>query len=97
MTKKFQKMTEEVISSLGFIKTAPDGLYPWSIATKVGNLKLAIMDDWLACVFVDQVKVRGVLKGDQRLNFHSGKWNWMGGESDLQAFASEIKRLSLSV
>ena len=97
MTKKFQKMAEEAISSLGFIKTETDSIYPWSIATKAGNLKLAIMDDWLACVFVDQVKARGVLKGDQRLNIHSGKWNWMGGESDLQAFVGEVKRLSLSV
>ncbi len=97
MSKKFQKMAEEAVSSLGFIKAAPDGLYPWSIATTVGDLKLAIMDDWLACVFVDEVKAQGILKGDQRLNTHSGKWNWMGGESDLQAFASEIKRLSLSV
>ena len=97
MSKKFQKMAEEVVSSLGFIKVEEDGIYPWSIATTAGNLKLAIMDDWLACVFVDQVKARGVLKGDQRLNIHSGKWNWMGGEADLQAFVSEIKRLSLSV
>lgn len=95
MTKKFQKMAEEVISSLGFIKAEADGIYTWSIVTKAGALSLAIMDDWLACVFVDQVKARGVLKGDQRLNFHSGKWNWMGGESDLQSFASEIKRLSV--
>ena len=95
MSKKFQKMATEVISSLGFIKTEADSLYPWSIATKAGNLKLAIMDDWIACVFVDEVKAKGILKGDQRLNTHSGKWNWMGGESDLQAFASEIKRLSV--
>ena len=97
MTKKFQKMAEEVISSLGFIKTKTDSIYPWSIVTKAGNLKLSIMDKWLACVFVDEVKARSVLKGDQRLNVHSGKWNWMHGESDLQAFASEIKRLSLSI
>ena len=97
MSKKFQKMAEEVVSSLGFTKAGTDGIYPWSLETKAGALNLAIMDDWLACVFVDQVKARGVLKGDQRLNFHSGKWNWMGGESDLQAFASEIKRLYLSV
>lgn len=97
MSKKFQKVAEEVISSLGFIKAEADRIYPWSIETKVGALKLAIMDDWLACVFVDQVKARGVLKGNQRLNTHSGEWNWMNGESDLQAFASEIKRLSLSV
>ena len=97
MTKKFQKMAEEVISSLGFIKVGEDGIYPWSLETKAGNLKLSIMDDWLACVFVDEVKAQGILKGDRRLNIHSGKWNWMGGESDLQSFASEIKRLSLSV
>ena len=97
MTKKFQKMAEEVISSLGFIKTETDSIYHWSIATKAGDLKLSIMDDWIACVFVDEVKARSVLKGGQRLNIHSGKWNWMGGEADLQAFASEIKRLSLSV
>ena len=97
MVKKFQKMAEEVISSLGFIKTETDSIYPWSIVTKAGNLKLSIMDEWLACVFVDNVKAQGVLKGDRRLNTHSGKWNWMGGESDLQTFASEIKRLSLSV
>lgn len=93
MVKKFQKMAEELISTLGFIKAGTDGIYPWSIETKAGALHLAIMDDWIACVFVDQVKARGVLKGDQRLNIHSGKWNWMSGESDLQAFASEIKRL----
>ncbi len=97
MTKKFQKMAEEVISSLGFIKTETDSIYHWSIATKAGDLKLSIMDDWLACVFVDEVKAQGILKGDQRLNIRSGKWNWMCGESDLQTFASEIKRLSLSV
>ena len=95
MSKKFQKMAEEVVSSLGFIKVEVKGIYPWSLETKVGALNLAIMDDWLACVFVDQVKARGVLKGDQRLNIHSGKWNWMGGESDFQAFTSEIKRLSV--
>lgn len=95
MVKKFQKMAEEVVSNLGFIKTEADGLYPWSIETKAGALNLAIMDNWIACVFVDQVKARVVLKGDQRLNIHSGKWNWMGGESDLRAFASEIKRLSV--
>lgn len=38
MTKKFQKMAEEVISSLGFIKAETDSLYPWSIATTAGNL-----------------------------------------------------------
>lgn len=95
MSKKFQKMAEEVISSLGFIKAEADGTYPWSLETKAGALNLAIMEDWLACVFVDQVKARGVLKGDRRLNIHSGKWNWMNGESDLKAFASEIKRLSV--
>lgn len=97
MSKKFKKMAEEVISSLGFIKAETDSLYPWSLETKAGSLNLAVMDDWIACVFVDQVKARGVLKGDKRLNFHSGKWNWMSGESDLQSFAGEIKRLSLSV
>lgn len=97
MTKKFQKMVEEVISVLGFIKTETGSIYPWGLETKAGALNLAIMDDWIACVFVDEVKARSVLKGDQRLNVHSGKWNWMHGESDLQAFASEIKRLSLSV
>lgn len=95
MSKKFQKAAEEVISSLGFIKTETDSLYPWSIATKAGALNLAIMDDWIACVFVDEVKARSVLKGDRRLNTHSGKWNWMHGESDLQSFASAIKRMSL--
>lgn len=97
MAKKFQKMAEGVISNLGFIKNETGGIYPWSIETKAGALNLAIMDDWIACVFVDEVKAQGVLKGDRRLNIHSGKWNWMGGESDLKAFASEIERLSLSV
>ena len=28
MSKKFQKMAEEVVSSLGFIKAEADGVYP---------------------------------------------------------------------
>lgn len=93
MSKKFQKAAERTLKALGFTYSEDEGFYPWYIDTKAGPLQVAIMDDWLACVFADVQAAKSILGSDMRLNVHSGKWNWMGGESDLHWFSNEVKQI----
>lgn len=76
-----------------------DASYPYTVATKAGDLLVSIGDDCCICTrFVDIKAAKELGLGD-KLNEFSGKWNWMGGEThqadmlDLAAFQHALRKI----
>ena len=70
--------------------------YEWSITTKAGLLQISVGDDCCICTRFDNVEAAKALGLGDKLNPHSGKWNWMGGNdhagdmADLDAFRTAL-------
>lgn len=76
-----------------------DASYPYTIATKAGDLLVSIGDDCCICTRFVDIKAANELGLGDRLNEFSGKWNWMGGDShqgdmlDLAAFQHALRKI----
>jgi hypothetical protein len=77
----------------GATEAPKDSYREFCLQTKAGPLFVSIKDDWLACLFEDVARARAAVPGE-RLNPHSGKWNWMQGLDDLQYFDNELGMLA---
>lgn len=80
---QFRKEAEAALSRLGATLVDPGRMYPYSLNTYAGELRISIDDDSLMCRFEDVEKAKEELYSslyglDQRLNRFSGKWNWHG-------------------
>lgn len=80
---QFRKEAEAMLARLGAVLVDPDRMYPYSLQTYAGELRISIDDDSLMCRFEDVEKAKeerySRLYGlDDRLNPFSGKWNWHG-------------------
>lgn len=53
--------------------------YTHTVPTKAGVLRISIGDDCCICTRFDNSEAARELALGDRLNPHSGKWNWMGG------------------
>lgn len=53
----------------------------WVLPTTLGPLRVSIVNDWIACRFLDVTRARRTLGSGlhSRFNPHSGKWNWSCG------------------
>lgn len=76
-----------------------DASYPYTVATKAGDLLVSIDSDCYVCTrFVDIKAAKELGLGD-RLNEFSGKWNWMGGNChqgdmlDLANFQQALRKI----
>jgi hypothetical protein len=76
--------------------------YKFVLETRLGPLGITPHEDWIACMFEDVEKARSVLPHgfQDRLNRHSGKWNWnwsgfMGADPDerRRAFGDFVREL----
>ena len=65
----------DMLQEIGATATQ-DCSYPWSLATRAGELRVAVYEHWLACRFYDVARAKTELGSDRRLNPFSGKWNW---------------------
>lgn len=83
---------------------APDGpeaVYRgWTVETRVGPLRVSIVDDWIACRFEDVARVRASnLLSRFEWNDYSGKWNHGCGQElkaadMLRVFRREFARVA---
>lgn len=77
-----------------------DASYPYTVATKAGDLLVSIDSDccYICTRFVDVKAAKELGLGD-RLNEFSGKWNWMGGMDhqgdmlDLAYFQQALRKI----
>lgn len=76
-----------------------DASYPYTVATKAGDLLVSIGDDCCICTRFVDIKAAIELDLGDRLNDKSGKWNWMGGDThqgdmlDLAAFQHALRKI----
>ena len=76
-----------------------DASYPYTVATKAGDLLVSIGDDCCICTRFEDVKAAKELGLGGRLNEFSGKWNWMGGMDhqgdmlDLANFQHALRKI----
>ncbi len=93
----FQEEALKVLLALGAKKNEGLG-YDYVIDTIAGPLECAPYEDWLATRFMDVAQAKQKVGGD-RLNPHSGKWNWHytnPGPSDMLALARSLASVILS-
>jgi hypothetical protein len=73
------------------------GPRPMYVETLAGRLRITCYGDWLACRFDDVERAKPLLPHGpgERLNSHSGKWNFHFGripaEEALAAFRAELE------
>lgn len=80
-----------------------DHHYAYQLDTTAGLLRLSVDDGCVCTRFEDVERAKAQLPHQyhDRLNPHSGKWNWMGGHSheaditDLAMFQADLRRLLL--
>lgn len=97
---EYYKAVSDILNRFKAVYTGnDDDAYPYTIATKVGQLKVSLGKDCCVCTrFEDVEAARGLDLGD-RLNPHSGKWNWMGGNDhqgdmlDLAYFQQALRKI----
>ena len=89
--ERFHKQASERLLRLGF-KPTPDGDREFSLDTPLGPLGATPYDDWIACQFKDVAKAKQHLPHGyaDRLNPHSGKWNWHGDGLDADGYTTEM-------
>lgn len=100
--ERFQKYAIDRLNRLGF-KKVEGGLRDYRLDTPIGVLWASPYDDWIACCFEDVARAKEHLPHGHadRLNPHSGKWNWHGDGLDgdghatqmLNQFEREVKML----
>lgn len=77
----------------------PGENYEWAVLTKAGDLLVSISDDCCVCTRFEDVEAAKKLGLGDRLNPHSGKWNWMGGSDhegdllDLAYFQQALRKI----
>lgn len=73
--------------------------YTHIVPTKAGVLFVSVGDDCCICTRFKEVDSALTLNLGQRLNIHSGKWNWMGGADhqgdmlDLAYFQQALRKI----
>lgn len=73
--------------------------YTHIVPTKAGELLVSVGDDCCICCRFKEVDSAKTLNLGDRLNIHSGKWNWMGGTDhqgdmlDLAYFQQALRKI----
>ncbi|QBJ04461.1 hypothetical protein HOV23_gp112 [Pseudomonas phage Lana] len=74
--------------------------YNYIIATKAGVLLVDVSDDCCVCTRFKEIDSALTLNLGDRLNIHSGKWNWMGGSDhngdmyNLALFQQALRKIT---
>lgn len=88
-----------ILDRFNAVYNPDESSYPYTIITKAGPLKVSLGDDCCVCTRFEDVEAAKALDLGDRLNPHSGKWNWMGGDShqadmlDLAHFQQELRKI----
>lgn len=89
----------KIVVALGGSIMPSGSSYNLQVPTKAGKLLVSIGDDCCVCTrFEDGDAALDLGLGD-RLNVHSGKWNWMGGMDhqgdmlDLAYFQQALRKI----
>lgn len=105
MKRKFKEVTAytkaagQVLDRFGAVYMPEQDVYRYSIMTKAGILLASIGDDCCICTKFTNVDAALDLGLGERLNVHSGKWNWMGGNChqgdmlDLANFQQALRKI----
>ena len=89
--ERFHKYAVDRLTRLGFQPLADsDGAFV--LDTPLGTLRATPYDDWIACRFEDVARAKQHLAHGHadRLNPHSGKWNWHGDGLDADGHATQM-------
>ena len=78
------------------VREMPGGSYPLVVDTVVGELQIAIYENWVVCRFADMERTKPAL--GRRINPFTGKWNFHFSYDCevgdcLQQFQSELSPL----
>lgn len=94
----YREFATSVVENAGAVATDNDS-YGYTLQTKAGPLLISIGDDCCVCTRFEDVEKAKTLGLGDRLNPHSGKWNWMGGfdhlgdMEDLAQFSRALRKL----
>lgn len=94
----YTRMAKGIIKSFGGVPDESTSSYEYSVQTKAGPLLISIGEDCCICTRFCLDAAMDLGLGD-RLNVHSGKWNWMGGHdhvsdmADLQQFGLALRAI----
>lgn len=89
----------KIVVALGGSIMPSDSSYNLQIPTKAGKLLVSIGDDCCVCTRFENSEAALDLGLGDRLNVHSGKWNFMGGMNhqgdmlDLAYFQQELRKI----
>lgn len=89
----------KIVVALGGSIMPSGSSYNLQVPTKAGKLLVSIGDDCCVCTRFESPEAALDLGLGDRLNVHSGKWNWMGGHdhaqdlSDLAHFHAALRKI----
>lgn len=95
----YRNQATKIVVGLGGRIMPSDSAYNLKIDTKAGQLLISIGDDCCVCTRFEDVEAAKALTLGDRLNEHSGKWNWMGGGNhegdllDLAYFQQALRKI----
>jgi hypothetical protein len=88
-----------ILNRVGAVFTHTDDMYCYTVATQAGPLRISLGDDCCVCTRFENIDDALDLGLGERLNVHSGKWNWMGGNNhqedmvDLANFHAALRKI----
>lgn len=97
--KTYRKAACDAVENLGGQIMLGFEPYTHIVPTKAGVLLVSIGDDCTVCCRFKEVDSALTLNLGDRLNPHSGKWNWMGGFNhegdmlDLAYFQQALRKI----
>lgn len=89
----------KILTDFGAVYMPEQDVYRYSVMTKAGVLLVSVGDDFCVCTKFTDIESAKTLGLGDRLNPHSGKWNWMGGTDhngdmyDLAQFQQALRRI----
>ena len=98
-TRLYIETARQILVRAGATILPAGSWYEWSVQTKVGTLLISIGEDCCITCRFDNIEAALHEGLGDRLNVHSGKWNWMGGNDhagdmyDLACFQQALRRL----
>lgn len=91
----FKSQALDILHKIGAVQT-PDKASSFCLQTQAGALQITVNQNWIACRFKNVIKAISLGTGD-RINRHTGKWNWYDGIDDLSHFERELSKLALPI
>jgi hypothetical protein len=88
-----------ILNHVGAVYAPQNETYPYTVSTKAGPLRVSIDSDCCICTRFEDIEAAKQLDLGDRLNPHSGKWNWMGGDDhqgdmvDLAMFQQALRKI----